>query len=96
MTLHEVVNQVYALSVAGYINREKFTKKRLFDYCKSLLRDGTHNAIPNSVALEIALPDGWWFMLVQRWPRGNGYDYYIPDTREQEKVIKEKLGFKEA
>ena len=36
--------------------------------------------------------DGWWYFTVTKYAdRADGFDYYIPDTREQESAIKNKL-----
>lgn len=78
MTLHYVASQLHSLSVAGYFNREKFTVARLEKLLSDLFRTG------DSVTLEIALPDGWWYFTVSRYaPTRDGFDYFIPDTREQ-------------
>lgn len=85
MTIKEVVNQIYDLSVGGYFNGEKFTKERLNKYITNMLRTG------NWLVMNIALPDGRWWMEVRRYAN-NEYDYYIPDNREQEKNVKALIG----
>ena len=84
MSIKEITTQLYDLSIAGYFNREKFTKARLETYINTMLRTG------DSLIMEVALPDGWWLCEVQK-VNGAGYDYYIPDTREQETALKRKL-----
>lgn len=89
MTLREVSSQLFDLSVDGFFNREKFSRRRLHDYLRIMLREPQHNAIPNTFVLEIALPDGWWHCTVSRF--GTMFDYWIPDTRDQESRLLEKL-----
>ncbi len=86
MTIYELVHQLHDLSVAGYFNGEKFTKKRLTTYIQSMFRAGG-----NSLVMQIALPDGRWFFKITEFAPGE-YDYYIPDTREQEQRIKALIG----
>ena len=87
MTLRETVNQLFDLSVGGYFNREKRTRRDLYYQLNALFNSTTSNQ--DKVIFEIALPDGWWFFSVSR--RGNEYDYYIPDTRDQETRLKDWL-----
>ena len=84
MTRQEVAKMVMDLAVGGFVNREKFTYKRIDDTFKALLREPRSQYI-----FEIALPDGWWYCQATRdvW----GYDLYVPDTREQEQYLIDKL-----
>jgi len=84
MTINEVSNQLFSLSVGGYFNREKFTRTRLRNQIAALLRE------PGVITLEIALPDGWWYFNIFRYP-DNCYQYVIPETREQEAHIKSRI-----
>ena len=89
MTIHDTAAQLHRLSVAGYFNGEKFTVKRLADQIAAWFR-GTDK---RQIVMEIALPDGRWFFTVNRFGDGpDGYDYTIPETREQEARIKGLLG----
>lgn len=83
MTLTQVANQLFDLSVAGYFNSEKFTRSQFCEALKHWLLTG------DSVIMEIALPDGHWHFEVVNY--GDGYDYYIPETREQDARLREKL-----
>lgn len=86
MTLHDTASQIIKLAVGGYINGEKFSESRLQTWLGKMLSE------PNSKAVfEIALPDGRWFAEAIRDERF-GYDYYIPDTREDEARIIAGLG----
>ncbi len=89
MTLHDVSSQLYALSLDGFFNHERFTMKRLHDTLTAHMREAQFNAIPNTFVMEIALPDGWWFFTVNKY--GAEYDYWIPDTREQEKALLDRF-----
>lgn len=86
MTLHDVAHQLHSLSLAGFINSERFSEQRLYTQLKAMLRD-----VGDQYIFEIALPDGKWMAKAER--TRYGYDYWIPDTREQEKVLWEELGF---
>ena len=85
MSIREITNQLYDLSVGGYFNGEKFTKTRLNTYITNMFKTG------NKLIMQIALPDGWWFFKINKFANGE-YDYTIPDTREQEQRIKDIIG----
>ena len=86
MTLHEVTNSVFNLAVAGYINGEKFTADRLFKMINNSFKGSLK--LGNKVAIEIALPDGWWLCTINRYSdKADGFDYSIPATREEEQKI---------
>ena len=86
MTLHETIQSVYGLTVAGYINREKMTLTAFEGYIKNLFKGNTK--LSNRVVVEIALPDGWWLCQIIRFAdRRDGFNYEIPETREQEQRI---------
>ena len=87
MTIKEIANQINDLSVAGYINGIKMSKSDIKTMFTKMLSGNSTNYI-----FEIALPDGRWLAEVYRVPNlDNMYDYYIPDTREQEDRLFEKL-----
>ena len=87
MTLHEVANQLYSLSIDGFFNREKFTKSQLYNYLSAMFCNKP--ASGSTIIMEVALPDGWWIFSVSRYAcASDGFGYYIPDTREQESRIK--------
>ena len=89
MTIHDTAAQLHRLSVAGYINGERFTVKRLENQIEAWFR-GTDK---RQIVMEISLPDGRWFFTVNRFSeKPDGFDYTIPDTREQEALIKGLLG----
>lgn len=93
MTLRQTTDQIFKLALGGYINHEKYTADRFYRQCRALLRNGT-----TTLTFEIALPDGWWFFEVNKYAdRPDGYDYFIPETREQEEKLfmrwKERYGF---
>ena len=82
MTLTTAINSVFSLSVAGYFNGEKFAKSEFSSYVAGMFRNADRLAVSGTLFLEIALPDGRWLMTINKVP--GGYDYYIPDNREQE------------
>lgn len=77
MTRNDMTNQIYDLS-NGIINGEKLTKT-LFT---KMVKD--HFDLFNELTLKLTLPDGDWFCKIHKWDNKE-YDYFIPDTREQEK-----------
>lgn len=82
MTIHNIASQLHDLSVAGYFNGEKFSKAELEHYIRNMFRTGS------TLVMEIALPDGRWFFKIERYANeADGYDYSIPDTREEEDKI---------
>ena len=92
MTIHEISNQLIDLSVGGYINGEKFSKVRLENQLRRLFRDEEHLAIAHTVVMEIALPDGRWFFSIDHHnDKPDGFDYWIPDNREQEADLFDRL-----
>lgn len=88
MTLTEVTSQVYGLALAGYINGEKFTKQRFEGMVKSLMRE------QKRYVFQIAMRDGWWWASITKYAdRPDGFDYFIPDDREQEKAFTDTVDF---
>ena len=89
MTLREISSTLYKSSVAGYFNHTKFTRTELLNYMEAMFQGKLKN---DRLTMEIALPDGWWYFII--WHYGKGADEYlwnIPETREQEKLIKDAL-----
>lgn len=85
MTIQYLSNQLHSLSVGGFFNGEKFTKGELLDYLKGVFRPELNTT---RWVMEIALPDGRWFFTITRFSdSSDGFDYFIPDTREQEKSV---------
>lgn len=85
MTINELINQVYSLSVAGYFNGEKYSKREFAEYVKGVFRPelGTRRWL-----MEIALPDGRWYFQMSRYSlAADGFDYYIPETRINEQTL---------
>lgn len=85
MTINELINQVYGLSVAGYFNGEKYSKREFAEYVKGVFRPELNTS---RWLMEIALPDGRWFFQMTRFSdAADGFDYYIPDNRAQEQAL---------
>lgn len=90
MTFNETVRSLYDLSTAGHFNHEKFSFFQFKNYVKKLF-DGNLK-LGNKAVLEIALPDGWWLCEVIRFSeKADGWLYYIPENRDQEKRIWDAL-----
>lgn len=89
MTLTEVTNQIYDLTIAGYINGEKFTKKLFNRNMHHFFNDcGFTKWI-----IEVSLPDGRWLCKISKLANGE-YDYFLPETRKQEERLYAELGIK--
>lgn len=92
MTISQCARQLHGLSVGGYFNGEKFTVDRLTNQIASLFRCDNQKHI----VMQIALPDGWWFFTVNHYNESrDGFDWTIPETREQEAKVLSLLGVKE-
>lgn len=92
MTLYDVATQLYSLSVAGYFNGEKFTRRQLEHYIRNAFRCEETLHIPHRLFMEIALPDGRWLFYIYHYnTAADGYDYTIPVTREQEHTLADLL-----
>ena len=86
MTLREVSNQIYSLMVGGKANGERFTKETFYRACRAWLKGSEKSYI-----MEVTLPDGDWLCKVYEWKDGD-FDYFLPDTREQEERLYKELG----
>ena len=85
MTLNQTLRSVHSLS-HGVINGERMSLKRLTAIVTGLFR-GTPK-LGNRVAIEVTMPDGVWLCEIVRYAdRRDGYDYDLPETREQEARI---------
>lgn len=92
MTIHEVATQVHRLAVDHRINGMKVTKQWLESYLNKMMRSADQNKILNSVVMDIELRDGDWLFEVFRYSDApDGYDYDIPDSREEERQIINRL-----
>lgn len=92
MTIHELASQLHGLSVGGHFNGLKFSKRELESYISNMFRTGVSLKLGNRLVMEIALPDGRWLFTVNRFsPATDGFDYTIPDTREEESRIQALL-----
>lgn len=81
MTKMEVLRQAYDLSVNGNFNHETG-----WSYAKFKAYVTEKTSIKKSLIMDIELPDGWWKMEIINLSDGL-WDYYIPDTREEEKYL---------
>lgn len=91
MTIHEVATQLFQLS-NGNINGEQFSPAELSRFLGQFFRKGMSLKLGDRVILQIALPDGeWYFQITHYNDKIDGFDYYIPDTREQEQMLWDEL-----
>lgn len=93
MTIREVSDQIYDLT-GGKINEQLFCKERLYKNIQTWFKDCEHNKIKNGVVIHAELMDGGWYCLLTKYSNNiDGYDYYIPETREDEhKLILRFMG----
>ena len=92
MTIKETAKRLFDLAVGGYFNGEKFTVDRLYKSIVSGMKCCETNKIKNAYVMQIALPDGWWYCKVTKYGnKADEYDYYIPETRDQEAKLKAKF-----
>ena len=78
MTKTELTIQLMNLAVNNTFNAERFSMKRLNTYISKMCRN-----IGDKLYMEISLPDGRWLFKITHYA-DKDWDYYIPDTREQE------------
>ena len=83
MTKGEVLKQVYDLSVGGNFNHENGWS---FSKFKTYVAEKFNSEKRKSIIMEIELPDGWWYLSILKIKDGL-WDYYIPDTMEENKMI---------
>ena len=86
MTIHDVSSQLVSLAVDNKLNGIKFSVKSLEQHLRMTFRPEVHLHGGNKYVMEISLPDGGWYIYIIEYAPGE-YDYYIPDTREQEKRV---------
>ena len=84
MTLHDVSTQIFNLT-NGRVNGEQFSLLQLQANIATWCRIGEGRYIGS-----VTLPDGEW---LYKLTKGDyGYDYFIPDTRDQENRLYDELG----
>ena len=88
MTKTEVLKQVYGLSVNGNFNGEHLSFTKFKSFVEETLdrKKKKTNDVYESADMRIKLPDGVWFMSITRF-RDGFWDYYIPETREDERRV---------
>ena len=94
MTIHEVSTQLFNITLGGFVNGEKFTKRELEHVIHVWMEvhDPSHNKVANSHLIELCLRDGRWYATIDKFAdRPDGFDYYIPDTREEESRLLDKF-----
>lgn len=84
MTIHDVSTQLLSLSVDKKINGIKRSTKSLETFISTMFNSPLKAG--NKLVAEIRLPDGSWYFYIIRFAP-NEYDYYLPDTREDEEKV---------
>lgn len=85
MTLHETAYWLMRLT-EGKLNGEVYTNAELGYVLEKAFRTGT------SYYMIGTLPDGDWLIRVFQYnDTADGYDYYLPDTRAEETLLKRKF-----
>lgn len=91
MTIRELAIQLHTLT-KGHINGEVFTRRELMHNITLWTHDMSHNKITNSYVIELELPDGKWLATIDQYGTDpDGFGYYIPETREEERKLWDKL-----
>lgn len=85
MTKTELTAQLMNLAVNNTFNAGRFSMKRLNTYISKMCRN-----VGDKLYMEISLPDGCWLFSITQYADGE-WDYYIPDTREQETKLTAEL-----
>ena len=90
MTIKYLASQLHDLSLGGYFNGQKVSKQWLESYISKAFQ--SQLKLGNRLVMEIALPDGRWLFTINRFSdSADGFDYTIPETREQEARIRKML-----
>ncbi len=85
MTIKEISKQLCELSIL--INGETPARSWVESYIKRMFRIGSL-AVPDKLLMRVLLDDGEWFCVVSRFSASSdGFDYEIPDTKEQEEKL---------
>ena len=92
MTIKQVSAKLFGLAVDGFFNGEQFTKRELEDFIANSFRSEASLKLGHQLAMEIALPDGRWLFTITHYdPSADGFDFFIPETREQESRLWARL-----
>lgn len=86
MTYHEAISYIFNTSLGHFINGEKFTRQRLDSQIRHLIRD----EVRKPYIFEMCLHDGRWLCEIEQYAAGE-WDVYIPETREQEQRLWDRL-----
>ena len=92
MTLHQVANRLYDLTIDGFINGIRLSRK---EFTNTLVEWATSSGafrLRNKFPVQLDLPDGKWYVCINRYGTGrDSYDYWMPDNREQERLLIQKV-----
>lgn len=84
MTIRDISSQLTSLSADNKFNGIKRSKTSLENFIATMFKSPLAGG--NKLVMTISLPDGEWFFYIVQYAPGE-FDYYIPDTREQEKRV---------
>ena len=87
MTKKDVINQLYSLSDT-YNGISGVPKNWLRRHIYDMTREDLSNH--SKLYMTITLPDGEWLFKIEEYAPGE-WDYYIPETREQESHLWDEL-----
>lgn len=90
MTIHELANAIINTAIDGKFNGEQITRRGLEHYLAKMFTGDLK--LGNRLVASINLPDGeWLFEVVHYNDLPDGYDFIIPETREQEERLWKSL-----
>ena len=89
MTLSNVTDQLWSLSVDSPEGRFNGIPHATKEWLGRFLHHWFVEIGDRRWIMEVNLPDGRWLVRISRV--GDGYDYLIPDTREQELFLRDEL-----
>ena len=89
MTLSNITDHLWSLSVDGPCGRFNGIPHATKEWLSRYLRNWFLHVGRDRLIMEVNLPDGPW--LVRIFRVGDEFDYLIPDTREQESVLRYEL-----
>lgn len=81
MTLNQMSDMIWKHSVGHVLNGQRNTKDNFRFWFKRMFSNGKQK-----VLFSMNYPDGEWLCMAIHDPRF-GYDYIVPDTREEESKL---------
>ena len=92
MTLRQVADSLYEMTIAGYVNDTKYSRSGFCSALEEWMLFPESLKIKNRLVLQLSLPDGRWMATVNKFSdSADGYDYTIPADREEEAALLQLL-----